>query len=210
MMNVVLLGAPGSGKGTQAVQLAKIYNIPHISTGDIFRENIKNGTELGNMVKAVMDRGELCPDDLTTKIVADRLKQDDCKNGYLLDGFPRNVLQAEMLEQFSTVTATVNLDIPLDKLMRRLTGRRNCPSCGGSYHVDFIDGDKTKCPACGEKLAIRKDDNEETVNNRLSVYQKQTAPVIEYYEKQGKVVTINGDQPIDKVLGDIVEKLNGL
>ena len=205
-MIIVLLGAPGSGKGTQAVRLAKEFSIPHISTGDIFRENIKNKTPLGEKVSAIMAAGGLCPDELTVQIVADRIAKEDCKNGFLLDGFPRNVFQAGELDKLCKVDGAVNLDIPLQKLMRRLTGRRSCPKCGGAYHIDFLEN-KELCPSCQSALVTRADDNEETVNNRLAVYEKQTAPVIEYYKKQNKVIDINGDNNIEKVFKDICEAL---
>ncbi len=204
-MNVILLGAPGAGKGTQATRLAEKYCIPHISTGDIFRENIKKQTPIGVVAKSYIDKGQLVPDEVTVEIVKQRLAKDDCKNGYLLDGFPRNVFQAEELDKFSNVEVVVNIDVDLNKLLKRITGRRVCP-CGESYHVDFLNG-KTTCAKCGAELYQRADDNEETVGSRLSVYKNQTAPLIEYYEKQQKLLVINGDKAIDEVFAEIVEKL---
>lgn len=205
-MKIILLGAPGSGKGTQAANIKTEYNLPHVSTGDIFRENIKNGTPLGLKVKAIIDDGNLCPDDLTVELVRDRLSKDDCKNGYLLDGFPRNLYQAEALDDFQTPDVVIDIEVPLDKIERRIVGRRNCPKCGGSYHVDFI-GNTDVCPVCGEKLVTRKDDNAETVKERLKVYAEQTWPLVEYYGKAGKVVKIDGDKSIDAVFEDIKKAL---
>lgn len=205
-MKVILLGAPGSGKGTQAANIKTEYSLPHISTGDIFRENIKNGTPLGVKVKAIIDAGNLCPDDLTVELVRDRLSKDDCKNGYLLDGFPRNLYQAEALEEFGSPDAVIEIDVPLDKIERRIVGRRSCPKCGGSYHTDFI-GDTMTCPDCGGTLVIRKDDNPETVKERLKVYSEQTEPLIEYYSKAGKVIKIDGDKAINEVFEDIKKAL---
>jgi len=205
-MNIVLLGAPGAGKGTQAVRLAEKYDIPHISTGDIFRYNIKNQTPIGIVAKSYIDKGQLVPDEVTVRIVRERLEKDDCKNGYLLDGFPRTVDQAEELDKFSTVDAVVNVDVPLGKLMKRLTGRRVCASCGESYHVDYLGG-KTSCAKCDGDLIQRADDNEETVGSRLDVYVKQTAPLIEYYDKKGVLKTVNGDGDIQAVFEEITGRL---
>lgn len=204
-MNVILLGAPGAGKGTQATRLAEKYAIPHISTGDIFRENIKKQTPIGVVAKSYIDKGQLVPDEVTVEIVKQRLAKDDCKNGYLLDGFPRNTFQAEELDKFSNVETVVNINVDLTKLLKRITGRRVCP-CGESYHVDFLNG-KTTCDKCGAELYQRADDNEETVKSRLSVYENQTAPLIDYYKKAGKLLVINGDQAIDGVFDEIVNKL---
>jgi adenylate kinase len=204
-MNVILLGAPGAGKGTQATRLAEKYAIPHISTGDIFRENIKKQTPIGVVAKSYIDKGQLVPDEVTVEIVKQRLAKDDCKNGYLLDGFPRNTFQAEELDKFSNVETVVNINVDLTKLLKRITGRRVCP-CGESYHVDFLNG-KTTCDKGGAELYQRADDNEETVKSRLSVYENQTAPLIDYYNKAGKLLVINGDQAIDGVFDEIVNKL---
>jgi len=205
-MRIILLGAPGSGKGTQAAKISAEYGLTHISTGDIFRENIKNQTELGKKVKAIMDEGRLCPDDVTCELVKDRLAKDDCKNGYLLDGFPRNLFQAAELDKFAAPDKVINLEIDLKKIEKRITGRRSCPKCGGGFHIDFI-GDVKTCPACGGELVIRKDDNPETVKERLSVYEKQTAPLVDYYTECGKIVGIDGDKTIEEVFADIKKVL---
>ncbi|MBR2385010.1 MAG: adenylate kinase [Clostridia bacterium] len=205
-MNVILLGAPGAGKGTQAVRLAEKYNIPHISTGDIFRSNIKGQTPIGIVAKSYIDKGQLVPDEVTIQIVKERLEKEDCKNGYLLDGFPRTVSQAEALDTFSKVEAVVNVDVPLGKLLKRITGRRVCGKCGESYHVDYLNG-KTDCAKCGAELIQRADDNEVTVASRLEVYEKQTAPLIEYYAQKGVLLTVDGDGDIEKVFNSICEKL---
>lgn len=205
-MNVILLGAPGAGKGTQAVRLAEKYAIPHISTGDIFRSNIKQQTPIGIVAKSYIDKGQLVPDEVTIQIVKERLEKEDCKNGYLLDGFPRTVSQAEALDKFSKVEAVVNVDVPLSKLLKRITGRRVCAKCGESYHVDYLNG-KTDCAKCGAELIQRADDNEETVSARLDVYEKQTAPLIEYYAQKGVLLTVDGDGDIEKVFNSICEKL---
>ena len=205
-MNVILLGAPGAGKGTQAVRLAEKYNIPHISTGDIFRSNIKGQTPIGIVAKYYIDKGQLVPDEVTIQIVKERLEKEDCQNGYLLDGFPRTVFQAEALDTFSKVEAVVNVDVPLGKLLKRITGRRVCAKCGESYHVDYLNG-KTDCAKCGAELIQRADDNEVTVASRLEVYEKQTAPLIEYYAQKGVLLTVDGDGDIEKVFNSICEKL---
>ena len=205
-MNLILLGAPGAGKGTQAVRLAQKYDIPHISTGSIFRSKIKSQTPIGIVAKSYIDKGQLVPDEVAIQIVEERLEKDDCKNGYLLDGFPRTVRQAEALDDFSHVDAVVNIDVPLDKLLKRITGRRTCSKCGESYHIDYLKG-KTACAKCGGDLIQRDDDNEETVASRLDVYIKQTAPLIEYYAKKGVLITIDGDGDIERVFSSICEKL---
>lgn len=205
-MKVILLGAPGAGKGTQAVRLAKRYNIPHISTGDIFRSNIKERTPIGIVAKSYIDKGQLVPDEVTIQIVKERLEKDDCKNGYLLDGFPRTVSQAEALDGFSEIDSVVNIDVPLYKLMRRITGRRVCGKCGESYHIDYLDG-STSCRKCDGELIQRADDNEETVGKRLEVYEKQTAPLIDHYKSKGKLIDVDGDGDIDSVFAAIVERL---
>ena len=191
-MRIVLLGAPGSGKGTQAELIFQKYGIPHISTGDIFRDNIKRGTPLGLKVKAIIDAGDFCPDDLTVEIVKARLSEKDCENGYLLDGFPRTLFQASELDKFCPPDKVVNLDVDYDVIRHRITGRRLCSKCGSSYHVDYIK-DATTCAKCGGNLYIREDDNPVSVKERLSVYEKQTFPLIDYYKKQGKLVSVNGN-----------------
>lgn len=205
-MKLILLGAPGSGKGTQAAYITDKYDLPHISTGDIFRENIKNKTPLGIKVKAIMDSGNLCPDDLTIEMVKDRLSQPDCEKGYMLDGFPRNLYQAQALEEISSPELVIEIDVDVKKIEHRIKGRKSCPKCGSSYHVDFIGKNKT-CLNCGETLIVRKDDNPETVKERLEVYFSQTQPLISYYEEQGKLVKINGDQTKEKVFEEVVKVL---
>ena len=204
-MKIILLGAPGAGKGTQADKLVEKYGFPHISTGDIFRKNIKERTEIGLLAKSYIDAGKLVPDEVTIKIVENRLKESDCANGFLLDGFPRTVEQAKVLDEITDVDYVVNIDVPFEKLLKRITGRRVCPKCSSSYHVDFLNGEDT-CK-CGEKLVQRADDNEETVKQRISVYEKQTAPLVEYYGKTGKLVTVNGHKGVDEVFDEIVNKL---
>lgn len=206
-MKLILLGAPGCGKGTQAAYITDKYDLPHISTGDIFRENIKKQTPIGVKIKKVMDSGNLCPNDMTVELVKDRLSQPDCANGYLLDGFPRNIEQAEALDSFDSPDVVINIDVNLEKIEHRIVGRRNCPKCNGSFHIDFI-GNRETCPDCGEKLVIRKDDNPETVKERLAVYAKQTAPLIEYYSKQGKLKSVDGDKSITEVFEQIVKVLS--
>lgn len=206
-MKVILLGAPGCGKGTQAKFISEKYGLPHISTGDLFRDNIKNQTPLGLKVKAIMDTGNLCPDDLTVELVKDRLSKPDCKNGYLLDGFPRDLTQAEELDAFASPDKVIEIDVDLNKIEKRITGRRCCPKCGGSFHIDFI-GNGCECPECGEKLIVRKDDNPETVKERLCVYCKSTEPLIGYYGKQGKLVKIDGNLDAVKVFEEISKVLN--
>ena len=201
-MKIVLLGAPGCGKGTQASLISKNYNLPHISTGDIFRENIKNKTPLGIQVKEIMDRGNLCPDDLTIKIVEDRLNNKDCIQSYLLDGFPRNITQAEALEKFNPPDVVININVDLDKIEKRVTGRRICSKCGHSFHIDFI-GDVKFCPGCKGELFIREDDNVNSVRERLSVYKRSTEPLIDLYTKLNKLINIDGNQTIEQVFEQI-------
>lgn len=205
-MNIILLGAPGAGKGTQATRIAEKFNLPHISTGDIFRANIKNATPIGKVAKSYIDKGQLVPDEVTVEIVKGRLAESDCQNGFILDGFPRNIFQAEELEKFACIDIVLNIDVDLAKLLKRITGRRVC-SCGESYHVDFLNG-KTTCDSCGKELYQREDDTEAVVDSRLSVYKKQTEPLIEYYTKQNKVANIDGDKSIDAVFADICERLS--
>ncbi len=205
-MKIILLGAPGSGKGTQASLIVEKYNLPHISTGEIFREHIKNQTPLGVKVKKVMDMGNLCPDDLTIEVVKDRLSKEDCKGGYLLDGFPRNLTQAKALDEILAPDIVINIDVDIKKIEHRIVGRRSCQKCKGSFHTHFI-GNTDICPNCGAKLVIRKDDNAETVKERLNVYQNQTAPLVEHYNLQNKLRTVDGNQEIDKVFGEIVKVL---
>ena len=204
-MKVILLGAPGAGKGTQAALLAEEYSIPHISTGDIFRKNIKEKTEIGLLAKSYIDQGRLVPDEVTVKIVENRLKEADCANGFLLDGFPRTVNQAEELAKISDIDYVVDIEIPVERLLRRLTGRRVCPVCGASYHIDFLDG-KTVCE-CSAELIQRDDDKEETVTERIKVYTAQTEPLIDYYKGKGKLVSVDGDKGVKEVFAEITAKL---
>lgn len=187
-MNIVLLGAPGAGKGTQASLIQQKFNLVHISTGDIFRANIKGGTPIGKVAKSYIDAGKLVPDEVTCDIVRDRLQQGDLASGYMLDGFPRNVFQAEELDKFAHIDVCLNIDVDASLLMDRICGRRVC-SCGESYHVSTLGG-RTTCAKCGKELYQRADDNPETVKSRLDTYFTQTAPVAEYYKKQGKLINI--------------------
>ena len=213
MLRTILLGPPGAGKGTQAVKIVEKYSIPHISTGDIFRENIKNETELGKRAKSYMDRGELVPDELVVEIATDRLTKNDCKNGFLLDGFPRTIFQAEKLDEFLTkrgekIDKVINIDDEKDALVKRITGRRVCKSCGASYHVVNIPPKKDGvCDLCDGELIQRADDTEETVLNRIDVYNKQTKPLVDYYDKAGVIVNIDGNKDLDDVLSDIITAL---
>ena len=213
MLRTILLGPPGAGKGTQAVKIVEKYGIPHISTGDIFRENIKNGTELGKKAQEYMNRGELVPDDLVIEIATDRLLKDDCKNGFLLDGFPRTVYQAEKLDEFlathgGKIDKVLDIAVGKDELITRLTGRRVCKACGASFHVVNIPPKKEGvCDYCGGELIQRADDNLETVTNRIDVYEAQTKPLIDYYEKAGNIAHIDGTTGLDNVFADIVKAL---
>ena len=205
-MKIIMLGAPGAGKGTQADMIAKKYDIPHISTGDIFRANIKNGTELGKKAKGYMDQGLLVPDELTLDLVTDRLSKDDCKNGYILDGFPRTVPQAEALDTFATIDCVIELDVKDEVLVERLSGRRVCVKCGATYHLSMLGG-KTTCNVCGEELIQRNDDKAETVLNRLKVYHDQTAPLIGYYENKGLLKKVDGAQGLENTFAAIMKTL---
>jgi adenylate kinase len=216
MMNLVLMGLPGAGKGTQAEKIVEKYGIPHISTGDMFRAAIKEGTELGLQAKSYMDRGDLVPDEVTIGIVRERLSKEDCQNGFLLDGFPRTVAQAEALETIlaelnRSIHYVINIDVDKDILMERLTGRRICKDCGATYHLVFNPPAQSGvCDKCGGELYQRADDNEETVANRLEVNLKQTKPLLDFYQAKGYLRNINGQQEIDKVFEDISELLGGL
>lgn len=209
-MNIILLGAPGAGKGTQATKISDKYGMPHISTGDIFRANIKNQTEIGLLAKSYIDKGQLVPDEVTCKIVENRLAEEDCREkGYLLDGFPRTIAQAEALEKFARIDAVVNIEIDFSLLMNRLCGRRVCRDCGESYHISTL-GEATTCARCGGELYQRKDDNPETVQSRLAVYEEQTAPLIDYYTKKGLILNFVGtDDPPSVLFSQIAEKLDG-
>jgi adenylate kinase len=215
-MNLVLMGLPGAGKGTQAEKIVEKYGVPHISTGDMFRAAIKDGTELGNKAKSYMDKGELVPDEVTVGIVKERLSKDDCEKGFLLDGFPRTVAQAESLDQILNslgrpLDYVLSIEVEKDHLMERLTGRRICKKCGATYHVVFNPPKEANvCDKCGGELYQRDDDNEQTVGNRLEVNIKQTEPLLNFYEEKGILRKINGDQDITKVFSDIDELLGGL
>lgn len=209
-MKIIMLGAPGAGKGTQAKMIAEKYGIPHISTGDIFRYNIKNGTELGKEAKKYMDQGLLVPDELTVKILLDRVAQDDCKNGYVLDGFPRTIPQAEVLEEALTklgdkIDYAINVEVPDENIVKRMGGRRACVNCGATYHIEHVPPKKEGiCDNCGSELILRDDDKPETVKNRLSVYHKQTQPLIDFYNGKGVLRTVDGTVDMKDVFNAIV------
>ncbi len=209
-MKIIMLGAPGAGKGTQAKQIADKYQIPHISTGDIFRANIKEGTELGTKAKTYMDQGLLVPDELVVELVADRIVKDDCKNGFVLDGFPRTIPQAEALDEAlakigEKMDYAVDVDVPDENIINRMGGRRACVNCGSTYHIVNIP---TKvegiCDKCGKEVILRDDDKPETVQKRLHVYHEQTQPLIDYYKNQGILRSVDGTRPMDTVFADIL------
>ena len=204
-MKIIMLGAPGAGKGTQAKMIADKYGVPHISTGDIFRANIKNGTELGMEAKKYMDQGLLVPDELTVRILLDRVAQDDCKNGYVLDGFPRTIPQAEVLDSELTklgdhIDYAINVDVPDENIVKRMSGRRACLTCGATYHIEHVPPKKEGiCDVCGSELVLRDDDKPETVKNRLNVYHEQTQPLIDFYTEKGVLKTVDGTVPMEEV-----------
>lgn len=209
-MKIIMLGAPGAGKGTQAKMLAEKYGIPHISTGDIFRANIKNGTELGTKAKEYMDKGLLVPDELVVDLIMDRFKADDCKNGYILDGFPRTIPQAEALDAAlaangEKIDYAVNVEVPDENIVNRMSGRRACVGCGATYHIVYnptkVEG---KCDTCGADLILRDDDKPETVLNRLKVYHEQTQPLIDFYTKKGVIAEVDGTKDMKDVFDAIV------
>ncbi len=212
-MKIIMLGAPGAGKGTQAKMIADKYQIPHISTGDIFRANIKKGTELGKEARTYMDKGELVPDELTVRILLDRVAQPDCEKGYVLDGFPRTIPQAEVLDQELTkrnekIDHAINVEVPDENIVRRMSGRRACVSCGATYHIVHIPPKKEGlCDKCGNELILRDDDKEETVMNRLGVYHDQTQPLIEYYSAKGVLCTVDGTIDMMDVFKEITNIL---
>ena len=212
-MKIIMLGAPGAGKGTQAKQIAGQYSIPHISTGDIFRANIKNGTELGKTAKEYMDQGLLVPDELTCDLVMDRIQQDDCKNGFVLDGFPRTIPQAEALDAALTkigekMDYAIDVDVPDENIVSRMSGRRACLDCGATYHiVSLPPKTEGKCDHCGSDLVLRDDDKPETVQKRLTVYHEQTQPLIDYYKNQGILKSVDGTQPMEAVFTAITDIL---
>lgn len=211
-MRLIMLGAPGAGKGTQAARVAEKLQIPHISTGDIFRANLKNGTELGKKAKEYMDAGKLVPDELTCDLVADRLAQADCADGFILDGFPRTIPQAEALDKVleklgTTIDYAVNIDVPDEAIVSRMSGRRACVGCGATYHIVFNPPKKENiCDHCGAGLILRDDDRPETVQTRLRVYHEQTQPLIDFYGSKGNLVTVDGTQNMDDVFRSILEK----
>lgn len=211
-MKIILLGPPGAGKGTQAKSISNKYSIPHISTGDIFRKNISENTPLGIEAKKYMDNGQLVPDEVTINMVKDRLQEEDCKSGYLLDGFPRTVSQAESLQEFlegrnESLDTALLIDVPRDFILERMTGRRVCPSCGASYHVKFNPAVDNKCELCGSEVVQRKDDTEETVKERLDVYERQTQPLIDFYRDKNLLSVVEGTRAINEVFESICEVL---
>lgn len=213
ILKIIMLGAPGAGKGTQAKKIAAKYSIPHISTGDIFRANIKNNTELGQKAKTYMDKGELVPDELVVDLIMDRFKEPDCANGYVLDGFPRTIPQAEALDtalkaKGEKVDFAIDVDVPDENIVKRMGGRRACVGCGATYHVVYsptkVEG---VCDKCGEELIVRDDDKPETVLNRLEVYHNQTQPLIDYYNEQGILKSVDGTVDMKDVFNAIVDIL---
>ena len=211
-VKIILLGPPGAGKGTQAKSISNRYSIPHISTGDIFRKNISENTPLGIEAKRYMDNGQLVPDEVTINMVKDRLQQEDCKNGYLLDGFPRTVSQAESLQEFlqsrnESLDTALLIDVPKEFILERMTGRRVCPSCGASYHIKFNPAKDGKCELCGSEVVQRKDDTEETVKERLDVYDRQTQPLIDFYRDKNLLSVVEGTKAINEVFESICDVL---
>ncbi len=212
-MKIIMLGAPGAGKGTQAKMIADKYKIPHVSTGDIFRMNIKNGTELGMEARKYMDQGLLVPDELTVRILLDRVAKEDCKDGYVLDGFPRTIPQAEVLEDAlnklgDQIDYAINVEVPDENIIRRMGGRRACLSCGATYHIEHVPPKKEGvCDQCGQPLVLRDDDKPETVKNRLRVYQEQTQPLIDFYTKRNVLKSVDGTQDMQDVFQAIVKIL---
>jgi adenylate kinase len=212
-MKIIMLGAPGAGKGTQAKMIAEKYALPHISTGDIFRANIKNQTELGMEAKKYMDEGKLVPDELTVKILLDRVAADDCRNGYVLDGFPRTIPQAEVLtkaleEMNDAIDYAIDVDVPDENIVNRMGGRRACVTCGATYHIVHVPPKKENiCDKCGSELILRDDDKPETVLNRLKVYHEQTQPLIDYYTAKGVLRTVDGTKDMNDVFAEIVSIL---
>lgn len=213
-MKIIMLGAPGAGKGTQAKSIAQRYGLPHISTGDIFRANIKNGTELGKKAKAYMDQGMLVPDELTLELIMDRFGQDDCQKGYVLDGFPRTIPQAEALtaalsEKGEAIDYAIDIAVPDEAIVSRMSGRRACLTCGATYHVAFNPPEKEGvCNVCGAQLVQRDDDKPETVKKRLKVYHEQTQPLIEYYKEQGVLRQVDGTRTMEQVFEEIIRILD--
>lgn len=213
-MKIIMLGAPGAGKGTQAKMIAEKYSVPHISTGDIFRANIKNGTQLGMEAKKYMDQGLLVPDELTVKILLDRVAQTDCEGGYVLDGFPRTIPQAQVLDRAleelgDQIDFAINVDVPDENIIKRMGGRRACLSCGATYHIEHIPPKKEGiCDACSKELVLRDDDKPETVKNRLAVYHQQTQPLIDFYQAKGILKTVDGTVDMKDVFAAITAILD--
>jgi adenylate kinase len=212
-MKIVMLGTPGAGKGTQAIKIADKYGIPHISTGDIFRANIKGGTELGMKAKSYMDKGQLVPDEVTIGMLLDRIAEDDCKEGYVLDGFPRTIPQAESLtkalsDKGDKIDFALDINVPDEAILTRMSGRRACPKCGATYHIVYAAPKKENiCDKCGSELIIRSDDKPETVQDRLNVYHKQTEPLISYYKNEGVFCEVDGTKELQDVFNDVVKVL---
>lgn len=208
-MKIIMLGAPGAGKGTQAKMIAEKYEVPHVSTGDIFRANIQNGTELGMEAKKYMDQGLLVPDELTVKILLDRVAEDDCAKGYVLDGFPRTIPQAQVLDKalneiHDKIDFAIDVDVPDENIIRRMGGRRACLNCGATYHVEHVPPRKEGiCDTCGRELMLRDDDKPETVKNRLEVYHRQTQPLIDFYQEKGILRTVDGTMDMNDVFAAI-------
>lgn len=208
-MKIILLGPPGAGKGTQAANIVDTYGVPHISTGDIFRKNIKEGTELGKKAQEYINQGKLVPDELTCGLVASRISEDDCKDGFMLDGFPRNIFQAEYLNKYLTennvaLDKVINIEVDSELLIERACGRRICKNCGATYHIKFNPSKKDGiCDVCQSALTQRPDDNEETVSQRIQVYLSETKPLVDYYTEKNVIANINGNQDINKVFEDI-------
>ncbi|WP_437131222.1 adenylate kinase [Peptostreptococcus russellii] len=208
-MKIILLGPPGAGKGTQAANIVETYGVPHISTGDIFRKNIKEGTELGKKAQEYINQGKLVPDELTCGLVASRISEDDCKDGFMLDGFPRNIFQAEYLNKYLTennvaLDKVINIEVDSELLIERACGRRICKNCGATYHIKFNPSKKDGiCDVCQSALTQRPDDNEETVSQRIQVYLSETKPLVDYYTEKNVIANINGNQDINKVFEDI-------
>ncbi len=215
-MKLIMLGAPGAGKGTQAKMIAEKYDIPHISTGDLFRYNMSSGTELGKQVKAYIDKGQLVPDDVTVAMLMDRIGQEDCRKGYVLDGFPRTIQQAEALDdalqkEGTAVDMVIDIEVDDQSIVERMSGRRTCPGCGATYHiVHNAPREEGVCDKCGEKLVSRADDAPETVQNRLNVYHEQTQPLISYYNEQGILKEIDGTMKMDAVFGQITAFIDAM